>query len=109
MPRLGGPARSLLVGTSIFALLRGLTALPPLLGGGNAVLVYATTALFIVTGFTYSLIEVGSLAWVLTGVPAAQRTEANGKLMMTRSVGTLVGPLAGGATYNAFGSGDLGY
>jgi len=114
MPRLGGPAKSLFLGSLIFALLRFLSAIMPLFdptmpNSDSSFLVYSTTGLFFLTGFTYSLIEVGSLAWVLATVPEDKRTEANSQLMMTRSAGTLIGPLAGGATFNAFGSGDLGY
>ena len=101
MPKIGGPAKTLGLGVVLFLLTRFVTALLPLFSG--ALLVLIAWVLMILQGAVYAFTEVGGLSWVLMAAPPGQKTGAMSVLVMSRSVGMVVGPPLGGILFDFFG------
>ena len=102
MRRIGGPSRGCFFGVAAFAAVRASCAILPFLGNGVSLFV-PTAALFLVTGLTYALAEIGGMAFVLSSAPPGKKVAAFGVLVGSRSVGSLIGPPLGGGLFNTCG------
>ena len=102
MPYFGGPARTLAVGISMFAVVRLMCAALPIFGTG-APLLGASLVVFFLTGCVYAFSEVGALSWVLYTAPKGQKVGAMAALMTARMMGAMLGTPVGGILFDFFG------
>ena len=102
MPLIGGPSRTLALGISMFAVVRLMCAMLPLVGTGTPLLV-ASLIVFLLTGCVYAFSEVGALSWVLYTAPKGQKVPAMAALMTSRMMGALFGTPVGGILFDLIG------
>ncbi|KAL1527824.1 hypothetical protein AB1Y20_009206 [Prymnesium parvum] len=114
MPKIGGPAKTLLLGTLLFATVRIGTASMGLFHeedeGENGMmslsadyLVWYSSILFFLTGCVYSFTEIGGLAWILMEAPEGGKSKAMAAMMTARMIGGLVGTPLGGILFDLIG------
>ena len=102
MPKIGGPAKTLALGTIMFAAVRIATALLAMLPDGD-VMAFAAGVVFLVTGFVYAFTEIGGLTWVLATAPEGKKSTAMATLMSARMAGALLGTPVGGVLFDLIG------